>query len=107
MHRYFFIATVVFVYGRALRYQALASFGQEYHMLAGFTLLIGGLVMQVLSLRRQYYKPQIRHFGRVLVALLLTVIQCGTMVFNLFQGMFWCACPFRNVCDPALMLVAF
>ena len=91
MFRYFFAATVFLVYGRAIQQQLVASFGYEYHLIGGFGLLIAGLVMEVLSLRPQYYRPQIRHFARILVGLMLTVVQCGTMVFNLFQGMIWCA----------------
>lgn len=90
---YFFAATVFLVYGRAIQSQLVASFGYEYHLIGGFGLLIAGLVMEVLSLRPQYYRPQIRHFARILVGLILTVVQCGTMVFNLFQGMIWFLLP--------------
>lgn len=61
----------------------------------------------MLTLRTQYYKSQIRFFGRILVALILTVAQCGTMVYNLFQGLFWFLLPVSLVICNDIMAYVF
>lgn len=49
VRRWFFVAGVWFVYGRATSKQAVETFGVDYHLLMGFLMFMGGVVLTVCS----------------------------------------------------------
>eukprot|EP00698_Gefionella_okellyi_P004173 TRINITY_DN13892_c0_g1_i1.p1 TRINITY_DN13892_c0_g1~~TRINITY_DN13892_c0_g1_i1.p1 ORF type:complete len:418 (+),score=98.84 TRINITY_DN13892_c0_g1_i1:125-1378(+) len=94
----FFVPTVFFVHVRAMKEQiaySLPEIANNYYLVT-FLMLMGGLVVFVITLRRPY-KSQVQHFARTLVSLLLVVMQTGAMVHNMFSALIWFLLPVSSV----------
>lgn len=65
--------------------------------LFSFGLFSVVFMASVLSLREGLYEYQISQFSWTLMCVLLVVVQMKTMVYNVYQGMFWFLFPFLLV----------
>lgn len=88
---YWFLVTIFFAYGRVLR--NVLNFDTPYHLFFSFSLLVVGIVAFVLTLRKGMYRQQFSMFAWVLLALAIVVLQSTTLIYNMFQGLFWFALP--------------
>ena len=54
-------------------------------------------VLTVLSLKQKYYDYQITQFTWTLMCVMILVLQMKTLVFNIYNGLFWFIFPFLCV----------
>ncbi|XP_031553815.1 phosphatidate cytidylyltransferase 2-like [Actinia tenebrosa] len=68
-----------------------------YHRLVSFTLYIFGIILFVLSLKKDFYKVQFSLFGWTHVTLLIVVTQSHLIMQTLFEGLVWFLLPVTMV----------
>ena len=62
-----------------------------------FGLFVAVFILSVLSLKQGLYDYQITQFVWTIAVLLLVVLQMKTLVFNIYNGLFWFVFPFLSV----------
>lgn len=78
-----------------------------YHRFISFLLYCIGLVLFVLSLKKDYYKVQFSLFGWTHVTLLIVVTQSHLIMQTLFEGLIWFFLPVSMVICNDIMAYIF
>ncbi|XP_055372829.1 phosphatidate cytidylyltransferase, photoreceptor-specific-like [Condylostylus longicornis] len=65
----------------------------KYHRIISFLLYFIGLVIFVISLKKQYYRKQFSLFAWIHLAFLVCVVQCYLHIQNIFEGIIWFIIP--------------
>ena len=69
------------------------EFVLKYHQLISYALILFGLVMFVLSLRRFTLRYQFQQLSWAIVTLLICVIQASAHIANIYNGLVWFLLP--------------
>ncbi|XP_065072402.1 phosphatidate cytidylyltransferase 2-like isoform X2 [Rhopilema esculentum] len=102
---YFLLCSNYFFYGEMVaEYFHGFSFKQElfrwlfqHHRLISFSLYTVGIMMFVLSLRKNYYKTQFALFGWYQITLGIILVPSHLIIQNFFQGSIWFYLPVSMV----------
>lgn len=96
---YFFYGESISEYFQGLLYQEhiILQFLIHYHRLISYGLYLLGIMMFVLSLKKDFYKKQFTLFGWTHITLLLIVTQSHLIMQMLFEGMMWFFLPVSMV----------
>ena len=78
---------------RLAKNHASVEFVLKYHQLISYVMILIGLVMFVLSLRRFTLRYQFQQLSWTIVTLLICVIQASAHIANIYNGLVWFLMP--------------
>jgi len=95
---YFFYGEMVAEYFHGFSYQQeIFTWLFQHHRLISFSLYTVGIMMFVLSLRKNYYKTQFALFGWYQITLGIILVPSHLIIQNFFQGSIWFYLPVSMV----------
>ncbi len=89
------------IFSNYIEQYLLSNTSIQNHMaffeLFSFGLFSVAFMLSVLSLRKDLYDYQITQFTWTLMCLVILVLQMKTLVYNIYNGLFWFVFPFLTV----------